>query len=129
MRKLILIIIVALIAVSASATAPKFARDSVEIIPIHIGGGGIGGGRSEPSAVFCVSLMKSFNAAYIIITVYQNLGEVYYEIANQSSGVCCFDSFTALQGSYPIPVPANPGHYHVTFVLPDGRTYEGEYYI
>ena len=66
---------------------------------------------------------------YVLVTVTQNLGQVEFNITNSSTGEYLDGEFNALPGSYPIPISGSPGFYTITFILPDGRSCYGTFYM
>lgn len=81
--------------------------------------------RSPAIVPISASYESLFNS--VILTFNQNLGEIEVEILNTFTGF--YDSgfiYTQFQSAI-IPITGGPGHYIITFTLPSGQQYQGEF--
>lgn len=81
--------------------------------------------RSPSIVPISASYESQFNS--VILTFNQNLGEIEVEILNTFTGF--YDSgfiYTQFQSAI-IPITGGPGHYIITFTLPSGQQYQGEF--
>ena len=130
MKKVWLILVLALLAVNSYAKEPMFVSDSVEIIPIHHGGGiKPGGGRGQISSALRLFLVDDSDGVSLVFSIKQALGLIEYSVINQTTGGILSGSFYALPGSYPLPLPGTSGYYTVEFILPDGTEYYGDFWL
>ena len=63
----------------------------------------------------------------IILSFTSNLGVIEVDVLNTTTGGydCCFIDTQFLSAI--IPILLGPGHYIITFTLPSGRRYQGEF--
>lgn len=58
--------------------------------------------------------------------IYRDLGEVFVEISNVSTGEISSDSFdSGLTPQHFLPISGNSGYYQVTYIIENGDIYEG----
>lgn len=93
-------------------------------VPILDGGGG---DRSLIISELRACIVSFGDNVYVVVTVFQDLGQMEYSITNTSTGWYIDDEFNAVPGSYPIPISGSPGFYTISFILPDGRSCYGTF--
>mgnify|MGYP002624820047 CR=1 FL=1 len=129
MKHMLFLIILAMlngISCMASDAAPVAECDTSTII--LSGGSGMGGGNRSPQAVpFGASLYSVRAQTIILVTFITDLGTVDVEITNHTTGDYLQGELNAVPGTQSIPISGTPGWYTITFILPDGRIYEGEF--
>lgn len=65
----------------------------------------------------------------IAITFLQDLGNVEMNVTNHSTGEYLEGATTATTGTTVLPISGTEGVYTITFTLPNGTEYEGEFEI
>lgn len=63
----------------------------------------------------------------VILSFNQNLGEIEVEVLNTFTGYYDSGYINTLFLSAIIPITGGPGHYIITFTLPSGQQYQGEF--
>ncbi|MBQ6301149.1 MAG: hypothetical protein IJK75_01995 [Bacteroidales bacterium] len=106
------------------ATSPQMVTDTIIIIdPIYEPDIPI------PRTSSMVPIAATYNSMMSSVILYfsSNLGEIEVEVLNTFTGL--YDSgFIDTQFlSAIIPVTGGPGHYIITFTLPSGQQYQGEF--
>ncbi len=75
-----------------------------------------------PIKVSYVSFISALN-----ITFMNSLGEVEVNVTNHSTGDYLSGTLDANAGTAILPISGDEGFYTVTFILPDGKEYYGEF--
>lgn len=65
----------------------------------------------------------------IVVNYLDDLGSVTVEIENQTTGEYCQTVVNALAGPMPFIISGTSGHWRITFTLPSGVSYYGEFDI
>lgn len=100
---------------------------SIVITPI-IGGGSEGSGPRTPVVVPISASYNSFFGS-VSLSFSSNLGEIEVEVLNTISGYYDFGYIQTWPLSAIIPISGGPGHYIITFTLPSGQQYQGEFEV
>lgn len=106
------------------ASSPQTATDTIIIIdPIYEPDIPIPRTSSTvPIAATYSSMMSS-----ILIVFASTLGEIEVEVLNTFTGYYDSGYINTLLLSAIIPITGGPGHYIITFTLPSGQQYQGEF--
>ena len=125
-KNIFLILVLALFVMTGTANYALAQCDSVSFS--QTGNSGLGGGNRSPQAVpFGASLYTVGAQTIILVTFTSGLGTVDVEITNHTTGDYLQGELNAVPGTQSIPISGTPGWYTITFILPDGRIYEGEF--
>ena len=119
--------------VFCTVQAPSFATitsaaDSVIVIDPFPG---FDPGNGGPKAPVFVPISASYDSvtSSVILFFTNNLGEIEVEVLNSTTGGR-FTSIVDTQFLYAIiPVNLGPGHYIITFTLPSGQQFQGDFYV
>lgn len=100
------------------------AVDTLIVIDPLPGGDGIG-----PKAPTQVPIYAYFNSmlSSVLLTFSSNLGEIEIEVMNTTTGGYDSGVVDSQFLSAVIPITGGSGHYLITFTLPSGRKYGGEF--
>ncbi len=95
-------------------------------IPIRIGNVRIGDKHRASARIPIKVSYVSFISA-LSITFMNTLGEVEVNVTNHSTGDYLSGTLDANAGTAILPISGDEGFYTVTFILPDGKEYYGEF--
>lgn len=95
-------------------------------IPIRIGNVRIGDKHRAPARIPIKVSYISFISA-LSITFMNSLGEVEVNVINHSTGDYLSGTLDASAGTAILPISGDEGFYTVTFILPNGTEYYGEF--
>ena len=84
-------------------------------------------GTGGPKAPVPVSASYEPFLSSVVLSFSQNLGVIEVEVFNTSNGYYDSDFVNTLFLSAVIPICGGPGHYIITFTLPSGQQYGGEF--
>ena len=108
------------------ASSPQTVTDTIIIIdPIHEPDIPI------PRTPSMVPISATYNSMMSSILLYfeSNLGEIEVEVLNTYTGYYDSGYINTLFLSAIIPITGGQGHYIITFTLPSGQQYQGEFYV
>lgn len=105
-------------------TTPVFSKDSsIVILPFPIPS------HDKPKAPELIPFAAYYDSSVssVLLSFKSNLGVIEVEVLNTTTGGydCCFIDTQFLSAI--IPILLGPGHYIITFTLPSGRRYQGEF--
>ena len=86
---------------------------------------------NPPKAPAQTPISASYNSTTTSVALFfiRNLGEIEVEVLNSTTGGFCSD-FIDTQYLYAIsPITLGPGHYIITFTLPSGQQFQGDFYV
>lgn len=109
----------------ASALNDGDKKEDKDII-IRIGNVRIGDNHRAPARIPIKVSYVSFISA-LNITFINNLGEVGVNVTNHSTGDYLGGTLDASAGTAILPISGDEGFYTVTFILPNGTEYYGEF--
>lgn len=93
-------------------------------IPLNPGQNKIKENRSLNPIECCYLGMMDF----IQTSVYDDLGDIYVEVVNSSTGENVWDTFDSAETpQHLLPISYTPGHYLVTYITESGDIYEGSF--
>ena len=129
MKQILILIILAMLngfSCLASGVAPIAVCDSSTVL--LSGGSGMGGGNKAPQVVPIQAAIQSVGGfTFVTVTFTATLGTVDIDITNHTTGQYLQGEMLAVPGTQSIPISGAPGWYTISFTLPDGRIYEGEF--
>ena len=106
------------------ATSPQTVTDTIIIIdPIHEPNDPI----PRTSSIVPISATYNSMMSSILICFSSNLGEIEVEVLNTFTGYYDSGFINTQFLSAIVPVTGGPGHYIITFTLPSGQQYQGEF--
>lgn len=127
MRKALTLLCVISSALSLFATTVKDDDKTLPVPIIREGtkkGGILRSPEQVPLSVFLIKDMSLLN-----IQFQRNVGELYFDLENKSTGGYVSDIIDSQIGNVIIPFSGEEGYYTITFTLADGVTYIGEFEI
>jgi hypothetical protein len=82
-----------------------------------------------PRSPSIVPISASYESLFssVILSFNQNLGEIEVEVLNTFTGYYDSGFINTQFLSAIVPVTGGPGHYIITFTLPSGQQYQGEF--
>lgn len=125
MKKILVMLLGALLA-SLALSAPARGDEDVNIIIVD---------PHDPSAEVLhrdatqVPITCTVADSYLEVTFLSNLGSVSVEIENQTTGEYTQTSVNSAISPAIFPISGNAGFWTITFTLPDGTVYYGEFTI
>lgn len=122
----LLIIAVSLLCYQSPLKAMNYAADTaIVILPTPGTNPGPDGPRSP--AFIPISAYYDSSVSSVLLSFKSNLGEIEVEVLNSSTGGYS-STFVDTQFLYSaIPITLGSGHYIITFTLPSGQQYQGEF--
>jgi hypothetical protein len=106
---------------------PKAAADTVVVIVEEIGPG-----QAHPPkapAIIPVDCVYSASFSALIVNSFFNLGIVFVEIENQTTGEHSQSFINVLTGTTYLPISGSAGNWRIRFTLSDGLVYLGLFSI
>lgn len=76
-----------------------------------------------------VPILASYESVLssLLLSFTRNLGEIEVEVLNSTTGGFCSDFIDTRYLYAVIPITFGSGHYIITFTLPSGQQYQGEF--
>ena len=110
---------------------PAKADDGDVQIPVNVGDGGTNNGGPTHHAPVLIPISATYYSSLssIVVNYLYDLGSVTVEIENQTTGEYCQSVVNALAGPMPFFISGTSGHWRITFTLPSGVSYYGEFDI
>ena len=85
------------------------------------------GGRPRSTVVVPISASYISMMTSVVLSFTSNLGEIEVEVLNTITGYYDSGFIVTWPLSAIIPISGGPGHYIITFILPSGQQYQGEF--
>ena len=110
-------------ACNANPIVSSVADSTIIVFPFPIGN------PTPPKSPSIIPISASYESLItsVILTFNQNLGEIEVEVLNTFTGYYDSGYINTLFLSAIIPITGGPGHYIITFTLPSGQQYQGEF--
>lgn len=118
-----LVILLAQIPAFATLSAAKNTAIVIDPIPGYSPGNG---GPKTPVAVPIYANYDSGSSS-VLLSFTRNLGEIEVDVLNSTNGGFCSDLIDTQYLYAVVPITFGSGHYIITFTLPSGQQYQGEF--
>ncbi len=106
------------------------AQDGGEVVIILEDNGNTGGGAVfHAPARIPIECLYHPDLSTIIAFFRYDMGSVFIQIENHSTGECDQVTVNALAGAMPFPISGSPGYWSISFLLCNGKEYCGEFEI
>lgn len=96
---------------------------------IIISDGGSLGGDTGHHAPALIPIQAAYYSSLIMVSFRFDLGSVFIEIENETTGEYDQTTVNATQGVHPFFISGTAGHWSISFTLSNGLRYVGEFDI